>query len=104
MNSLTLRKRLLVLEAEVHREQLAGDWETTWAQLRAGGQQAKAFGSFAGITALCWTAINVVFTRRRGSAHPGPSGTGGPFPALKLAMALWPAWKAIRQKASPNPR
>lgn len=104
MNSLTLRKRLLVLEAEVHRQQLAGDWETTRTQLQAGGQQARAFGSFASIAALGWTGLSVVFTGKRDSAPHGRSLTGILFRGLRLAMALWPAWKAIRQKAAPNHR
>ncbi len=102
MNSLSLRKRLLVLEAEVHREQLARDWETACTQLRAGGEQVKAFGSFASIAALGWTALSVVFTGKRGSAPQARSLTGFLFRGLRLATVIWPAWKAIRQNIPPT--
>ena len=104
MNPLSLSKRLLVLEAEVRRRQLAGDWKTTRAQLLAGGQQARKLGAFASTAALSWTALSLLRRGPRTSGHSRTSLTGVLSRGFKLATTLWPAWNAIRQRAAAGHR
>ena len=104
MNPRVLQKQLLLLEAEVRRRQLSADWEVTRSQLQVGMGQARKLGTFAATAAVGWTAVNLF----RGRARPTDRGRSPRLrlllSGLKLAMAAWPAWKAIRDRAAANRR
>ena len=94
MNSLELRKQLLMAESEINRAQLVQEWQTMAEELHYATGRAKSIGSIASSTAVLVAGLA---TFRRGK----PAGAGAKTSWLQMILkgaglvsAFWLAFRS----------
>jgi hypothetical protein len=89
MNSLTLRKRLLIAESELNRAQLAEEWHTMAEDVRLVAGKAKTISTVALAAALL--VAGLVQFRRAMSARAGQKSSWWQtlLQGAKMAVTLW---------------
>lgn len=94
LTPLQARKQLLVLEAEIQREQFCSDIETFGEQVRSMKRKATSFGSVASAAALVAGGLKALRGGRRADAPPSRL-------SRLLSLARWAvsAWLMVRSKA-----
>lgn len=90
MNTLELRKKLILSECEVRRGQLVADWNSFRSSWHGGAGYTRRL--VVG-TAVAWSFLKVF---RRGNA-PQPIQPKTKLGMLfQVALLLWPAWKSFQ--------
>jgi hypothetical protein len=97
MNSLELRKQLLLAESELNRAQLAGDMAALKSGVRTLANRAKSFESIASSAAILVAGLAAF---RRGK--PANAGTKPSWPQIilksaSLASTLWLAFRSTNR-------
>lgn len=93
MSTLELRKKLILAECELRREQLAADWNlfrSSW-QGGAGHTRNLVMGAVVG-----WSLLKVF---RRGNVTREPLAKSKLGMLVQILLLVWPAWKRIRTEA-----
>jgi hypothetical protein len=98
LNPLAARKRLLIAESELNRDQLVGDWAALSAGVHTLTGRAKSIGAMASSAAVLVTGLAAL---RR--IQPGEPGTKASWPQtiLKgagLVSTLWLAFRSRRRE------
>ena len=95
MNALTLRKKLLVTESELNREQLARDWQTMTDEARSLVNQARTLRSLA--SAAATLIAGIASLRRKKESAPDaekPSWLQTIVKGAGLVSTLWQAFRS----------
>jgi hypothetical protein len=94
MNSLELRKQLLVAESDLNRVQLAQEWQTVAEDVRSVAHRIRSFGSLAVSAA---SVISGLMALRKTKSAERRSWWGTMLKGAEWAALLWAAF-------SPRPK
>jgi hypothetical protein len=89
MNALQTRKRLLIAESELNREQLVADLSALSAGIHAAGMRASGFGSIASSAAMLVAGVASVVRSRTPAPGPGRSWVTSLVNGASLVSTLW---------------
>jgi len=93
VNSLELRKQLLIAESEINRAQLRQEWRAVTDGVRCVADRAKTLGSFASAAAALMAGL-VAFRRSKAPPDTGKSSwVRTVLKALRLAGSIWLAFR-----------
>jgi hypothetical protein len=94
MNSLQLRKDLLIAESELNRAQLIEEWQALTAGVHTLTARVKSMSALASAAALLMAGVSA-FRRERASANGAkPSWIRTALKGAKVAGSIWLAFRA----------
>ncbi len=91
INSLQLRKELLIAESELNRDQLMGNMAALTADVRTLTDRAKSFGSIAASAAAVMAGLTAFRRDKIADASAKPSWLQTILKGAGLISILWPA-------------
>ena len=93
-NPLESRRRLLVAESELNREQLIQEWVVMTGGVRTLTNRVKFYGPIASVAALLVSGLAAVRRGKVGSSYMQPSWLQMIPKGASLLLSLWPALRA----------
>ena len=94
MNSLELRKQLLIAESELNRAQLAQELDAMTVSVRALTNRLKTYGSLASSAAVLAAGLAAFRRGKSASADVKPSWFQSVLKGAQMAGSLWLAFRA----------
>ncbi|MBC8096457.1 MAG: hypothetical protein H7Y43_11645 [Akkermansiaceae bacterium] len=94
MNPLETRRRLLVAESELNRDQLIQEWVVMTGGVRTLTTRVKSFGSIVSVAALVVSCLAGWRRGKIGSTSVKPSWLQVIPKGASLLLSLWPALRA----------
>ena len=97
MNSLDVRKRLLIAESEFNRAQLIHEWGALTAGIRTLTDRAKSFGSIASAAAVLVAGLAAFKRSKPTDADAKPSWMKSILKGAGMVSTLWLAFRSQRR-------
>jgi hypothetical protein len=97
MNSLQLRKQLLIAESELNRAQLQEDWQAMTDGVRSLADRAKSFGSMASAGAVLLTGLAALRHGKSQNGDAKPSWMKSLLKGAGLVSTFWLAFRSQRR-------
>ena len=94
LNPLESRKRLLIAESEINRNQMLQEWQTIASGVHTLAAQAKSISSYASAGALLVATVAAFRHRQAKPASEKPSWFQAVLKGAKLAGSIWLAFRA----------
>ena len=94
MNPLESRKRLLVAESELNRDQLIQEWVVMTGAIRTLTDRIKSYGSIASAAALLVACLAALRRGKVGSTDAKPTWLQMIRKGAGLVSSFWPAFRA----------
>lgn len=98
VTALETRKRLLIAESDLLREQLAEDVGALCASWEQSGMRFRLWSSLAASLAVLMTGLGALRTKPPEEPRPR-SWAGGLLQALSLLSTVWIGWKRSRGRS-----
>ena len=99
LNTLLLRKELLVLESEVNRRRLGEDWKKVHVEASALIGQLKHYGTCATVAATIAGGFSLLRKGRPNAVAPAakPSLLSSIFKGLRVATSVWLTMRGMKK-------
>ncbi|HTD65153.1 MAG TPA: hypothetical protein VK846_01315 [Candidatus Limnocylindria bacterium] len=94
MNTLQLRKELLIAESELNRAQLMEEWHALAYGVRTFGARVKSATSLASAAALFISGVSAFRRDRASSKGEKPSWLRTALKGAQVASSIWLAFRA----------
>ena len=94
LSALESRKRLLIAESEINREQLVLEWQATVNGVHSLAAQARYFTSFASAGALLMATVAAFRRNKANPASGKPTWFQTVVKGAKVAASIWLAFRA----------
>jgi hypothetical protein len=94
VSPLESRKRLLIAESEINRNQMVEEWQTIASGVHSLAAQAKSISSYASAGALLVATVAAFRRSKAKTAGEKPSWFQAVLKGAKLAGSVWLAFRA----------
>lgn len=98
LNPLAARKRVLIAQSELNRDQLVGGWVTLTEDVHTLTGRAKSFGSMASSAAVLVTGLAALRKFKTGNAGTKASWPQTILQGAGLVSTLWLAFRSRRRE------
>src|SRR5690606_21224331 len=100
LNSLALRKKLLVAESEINRARLLEDGEIVLAGARAASQKVRSVSAWIPTAGLLATTVGAFLRNRKSASRRKTSWIQTAFKGVKILGLLWMTFRGRRKHPS----